>query len=40
MFNKVIGRYEAYESYLRALLASIGDVDWCSGSCRITQIVS
>ncbi|CAF0847896.1 unnamed protein product [Brachionus calyciflorus] len=37
-FEKTIGRYEEYSSYLRAMLASIGDVEWCSGPCRITQI--
>ena len=36
--NSITGRYNAYSTYLRALLASLGDIDWCNGSCRITQI--
>jgi hypothetical protein len=36
--QKKLGQYDAYVTYLRALLASIGDVNWCTGSCRITQV--
>ena len=29
--------HKEYIAYLRAMRASLGDLDWCSGDCRITQ---